>query len=373
MIASRWLAFLLLPSLAVAAGTTTWEMNSYDDFIKGRFRDVALDKDGHLLLSQNLETLFSSGQPAIWSIARAPDGTLYLGTGHRGRVYRLQPDGTHSLYWQSDEPEIFALALDAHGVLFAATSPDGKIYRIENGKGMEYFNPKQKYIWSLAIGKDGALYAGTGENGKIFRITAGAGGAGAGEVWYDTGQSHVTALAIDPEGRLLAGTEPNGILYRVSAKDKAFVLYDSTLPEIRAVATAPDGMHLCRRYGRIGAKMMSTARGHQGRVRPSDRYSHVDHGYRYRLRPSRRTAAAEAKARRSRHPADADDGRLPPSLYELPGVDKSAVYRISPDLTVETLWVSKDENVYDLEPVRAGVSSPPTRKGASTGSRQTAS
>jgi hypothetical protein len=30
------------------------------------------------------------------------------------------------------------------------------------------------------------------------------------------------------------------------------------------------------------------------------------------------------------------------------GVDKSAVYRINPDNTVETLWSSKEENVYDL-------------------------
>ena len=35
---------------------------------------------------------------------------------------------------------------------------------------------------------------------------------------------------VDPQGRLLAGTEPNGILYRITAKDKAFVLYDASLP-----------------------------------------------------------------------------------------------------------------------------------------------
>jgi len=29
-------------------------------------------------------------------------------------------------------------------------------------------------------------------------------------------------------------------------------------------------------------------------------------------------------------------------------VDKSALYRINPDNTVETLWSSKDENIYDV-------------------------
>src|SRR5271165_3701801 len=35
-------------------------------------------------------------------------------------------------------------------------------------------------------------------------------------------------------------------------------------------------------------------------------------------------------------------------VVDTSGVEKSAVYRINPDNTVETLWSSKDENVYDL-------------------------
>src|SRR5262249_50461722 len=35
-------------------------------------------------------------------------------------------------------------------------------------------------------------------------------------------------------------------------------------------------------------------------------------------------------------------------ITETSGVEKSAVYRINADNTVETLWSSKDENVYDL-------------------------
>ena len=36
------------------------------------------------------------------------------------------------------------------------------------------------------------------------------------------------------------------------------------------------------------------------------------------------------------------------AVADLAGVEKSAVYRINPDNTVETLWSSKEENVYDL-------------------------
>src|SRR5690606_20501308 len=82
-----------------------------------------------------------------------------------------------------------------------------------------------------------ALYVGTGDQGKVFRVTR----AGTGELWYETGQSHVTAFAFDSQDRLLAGSEPNGLLYRISGKDKAFVLYDSNLPEIRSIHVSPEG------------------------------------------------------------------------------------------------------------------------------------
>src|SRR5579871_4001262 len=41
-------------------------------------------------------------------------------------------------------------------------------------------------------------------------------------------------------------------------------------------------------------------------------------------------------------------------LTEIPGVEKSAVYRIRPDATVETVWSSKDENAYGLVVEPAG-------------------
>ncbi len=126
-------------------------MNTYQDFLKGRFTGVSLDQNGKLTLAPKLETVFSSGQPVIWSVAPAPDGSYYAGTGHRGRVYRVTSSGAGTLVWTADEPEVFAVAVDSAGVVYAATSPDGKVYRIDKGKATELFAPKTKYIWSLAF------------------------------------------------------------------------------------------------------------------------------------------------------------------------------------------------------------------------------
>jgi ligand-binding sensor domain-containing protein len=230
-------ALLLYTSAAFASATTAWEMTSYQDFIHGQFQGVSLSRDGRMTLAPKVDTLFSSDQAVVWSVAEGANGILYVATGHRGRVYQVDPSGKSSLLWTAEQPEVFAIATDRNGMLYAGTSPDGKVYRIENGKAAEYFAPKAKYIWALAVARDGALFVGTGDQGKIYRVES----AEKSELYYDTGQAHITGLAIDVQGRLLAGSEPNGILYRISAKDKAFVLYDANLPEIRAIVPMADG------------------------------------------------------------------------------------------------------------------------------------
>ena len=151
-------------------------MTGYQDFLRGRISGLSLTRDGRLMLGPKLDTVFDSGQPEIWSVAQAPDGSLYLGTGHRGRLYKLDTSGKSSLVWTADQSEIFAVTVDAKGVVYAGTSPDGNVYRIENGKAAVYFSPGARYIWALKAAADGSLFVGTGDQGKIFRVT----GAGVG-------------------------------------------------------------------------------------------------------------------------------------------------------------------------------------------------
>jgi hypothetical protein len=330
---------------ALASGTTAWEMTSYGDFIRGRFTGVSLSRDGRLSLAPKVDTVFTSDQPVIWAVAEAPDGTLYAGSGHRGRVYRIDPAGKSSLLWTAEQPEIFALAVDSRGAVYAGTSPDGAVYRIENGKASEYFAPHARYIWSLAVGPDGALYVGTGSQGKIFRVE----GAGRGELYYNTGQSHITGLAVDSQGRLLAGAEPNGILYRISAKDKAFVLYDSNLPEIRAIVPMPDGTVYAAALGGSIAKRAQAAtqaaQGAPGGGLPTVTTSITVEAQAAEIKPPDPTRQASSAAAAA---AAAPLPQAAPAVVDVSGLDKSAVYRINPDNTVETLWTSKEENVYDL-------------------------
>ena len=339
---SLLLAFLIAGALQ-AATTTTWEMNNYQDFLRGRFTGVSLDRDGKLTLAPKLDTVFSSGQPVIWSVVQAPDGSVYAGTGHRGRVYKINSAGASTLVWTADEPEVFAVAVDSSGLVYAASSPDGKVYRLDKGKATEFFAPKAKYIWSLAFAKDGSLFVGTGAPANVYRVDK----SGKSELYYETGQSHVTALALDSKGNVLAGTEPNGILYRISARDKAFVLYDASLPEIRSIVAMPDGTVYAAALGGsvanrgatqlpgVTAPISVTVTAPPTSITVSDQSAQAGP----ELKPK-----AEAKPST---PAQAAASPTSP-LVEIPGVEKSALYKINPDATVETLWSSKDENVYSM-------------------------
>ncbi len=340
-------ALVCAAAASFAATTTTWEMNSYGDFLKGRFTGISLSRDGRLSLAPKLDPLFAPDQPQIWSMAKAPDGSIYFGTGHRGRVYRIDPQGRGSLVWTADQPEVFALAVDAKGAVYAGTSPDGKVYRIENGKAAEVFSPGAKYIWSIVFSPDGTMFVGTGEGGKLFAVTP----AGKSSVYYDSGQSHITALAVDSEGRLLAGSEPNGILYRLSGPGRAFVLYDANLPEIRTILPAADGSIYAAALGgsvakRTGSVLGSTAQpGGATVTAPATTITVTDSSA--QSGPEVKPPKAEPpKPAASTQPQAVVQSVINP--FEVAGVEKSAVYRIRPDNTVETVWSSKEENVYDL-------------------------
>ncbi|HKE26721.1 MAG TPA: hypothetical protein VKB88_30420 [Bryobacteraceae bacterium] len=344
---SRPFALILAAPALFASGTTAWEMNSYSDFIRGRFQGISLSREGRISLAPKFDTVFTSDQPVIWSVAEAPDGSLYAATGNRGRVYRIDKTGKSTLLWTADQPEVFAIAVDRSGAVYAGTSPDGKVFRIVNGQATEFFAPHARYIWSLAVAPDGTLYVGTGDQGKVFRVSQ----AGQGEVYYDTGQSHVTGLAVDNQGRLLAGTEPNGILYRISAKDKAFVLYDANLPEIRAIVPMPDGtVYAAALGGSVAKQAQAAAQATQSNSSGTG------------VTATTTTITVEAQAngpgQEIKAPAPAQAAQTATTtpqvstafspVVDLSNVEKSALYRINPDNTVETLWSSKDENVYDV-------------------------
>lgn len=333
---------VLAPMLMWGSSPAVWEMSSFAEFVKGRFQNVALSRGGQISVAQRFETVFEGTEPYIWCVAQTPGGEIYAGTGNRGQVYKLGTDGKSALVWTAPQPEIFALAADTKGAVYAGTSPNGKVYRIEGGKATEYFDPRSEYIWALAVGKDGALYVGTGNEGVIYRVTA----TGTGERYYETGQANVTSLSFDREGRLLAGSEPNGILYRIEAKDKAFVLYDANLPEIRAIATDADGSIYAVAMGGAVAHKAQSASG--AGAAPVSGMPTISTSITVTAEGAQAGDIKPPAPPEIPKPASQPQTAAVATAVDVTGVERSAIYKIHTDHTVETLWSSKEENVYDL-------------------------
>lgn len=339
--------FTALGALALAASaatSTVWEVNGFSDFLKGRLVNLSLSADGILQPGPSIRWSTPLDQPALWSIVAAPDGSMFAATGHSGKVYRVNANGKSTLAWSAPQSEVFALACDAKGILFAGSSPSGSVYRIDGANVREIWRAPAKYIWAIQIGREGELYIATGEPGRIYRLAAGATTA---DLYYETGQANVTALAFGANGHILAGTDPNGLIYEISAQGKASVLYDSSLPEIRAIASdskgfiyvAAMGGALSTRTGTAPATATSTSTAVAASptvITVSEAKENEQSGVKVSTTNSAVTSAQSSGASTTA------------SVSEASGVEKSAIYRISPSGAVETLRTSKEENVYDL-------------------------
>jgi hypothetical protein len=336
-----------------AASTRVWEISDFQDFAPGKFENLSLTHEGRLTLGPAMEVVYSSDQPVIWDAAPAPDGSIYVATGHEGHIYRIDPRGESRLFWDAPEIEVFALAVAPNGDVYAGTSPRGKVYRITAvGEASEFFDPKETYIWSLALapakgsarsafGASEALFAGTGEHGRIFRIDA----SGKGEVYFETGQRHVMSLAFDSEGRLLAGTDPNGILYRVDGPGKAFTLYDSDLPEIRALQVTPEGeIYAAAMGGGVSLAPQNVPSTITGLG--SSAVTTITVSATAEDTPGPEDFKTQLTPEGGRPGAAAVTISQPSVSYS--GLEKAALLRIRPGVAVEKIWSSQQENVLAL-------------------------
>jgi len=324
----------ILTSSASAASTQVWEISDRKDFLPGEFEGTALDAEGLLRPGRRLQSLFDAEEAAVWTAAEASDGSLYFGSGHQGKLYRIAKPGAEAkVVWDAPEMEIFAIEPAEKRDVFVATAPKGKVYRVRpNGKADVLFEPNEEYVWSLQrIGK--TLYVGTGLNGKVYRVPL---DGGEPAEHFSSGQRHVTSLAADAEGRLLVGTDPNGILYRVDPDGTALALYDADLPEIRSVTVGPDGAVYFAAMGGAISLVDQTTQG-------------VTAAFSVTATASGGTSSAGLTGAA---PSPQPVVQSQPQVYSSPivnyGVETAAVYRLEPGRSAEKIWTSKEENVLGL-------------------------
>lgn len=340
MVAAAIAWAILLSAVALDASTPKFfQAATQADFLKGDVENLSIDTHGQLTLGLATELVYETAAPFLWSMATQPDGTMFIGTGNEGKVFRVDPQGRGSVFFDSTELEAHALALAPNGGLYVGTSPDGKIYSVDrNGTGRTFFSPDDKYIWALAVDAKGNLFAGTGDKGVIYKITA----DGKGTIFYKTNATHATALAFDKAGNLFVGTGTPGRVLRIDPEGKPFVLLDSPFQEIRAL-----------RFDDKGALYVAALNGQAGGSgTPATSEDRLD---RPGAEVSRQPVPSVSAEITSISIVDVGAGPgQPSSAREDRRSPKGAVFRISSDGVWDQLWESRDDSPYDLAFDRTG-------------------
>jgi hypothetical protein len=339
--------FRLLLTTAFVAGALVavhgsspkfFQAATQSDFLKGDVENLSIDNHGQLTLGPVTELVYETSAPFLWSMVAAPDGTLFVGTGNEGKVFRVDQQGKGSLFFDTTELEVHALALAPNGGLYVATSPDGKIYKVDrNGASTTFFSGEDKYIWALAVDGKGNLFAGAGDKAVVYKITP----EGKETVFYKANTTHVTALAFDKSGNLLVGTGTPGKVLRIDPDGKPFMLLDSPFQEIRALRFDDKGMlYVAAVSGRAGSGSAPVVTDTVG-DRPTTES----------VRTPIATVSAEIT---SMAIVDTGSSGTSSSPREDRRSPKGAVYRISADGVWDQLWESRDDSPYDLTFDRSG-------------------
>ncbi len=319
------LLFGVVATSAIADHTRRWRQSTYEEFLKGNAKGVAVRSDGHLELAPKFTLVADADASYLWSLKTDATGRLYAGGGSPAKVFRVDADGKLKTIFESSDLLAQCVAFDAKGALYVGTSPDGKVYKVSaNGEKTVFFEAKTKYIWDLAFGPDGNLYIATGDKGQIYAVSP----DGKGDLYYASDEAHIKVLAFDGKGSLIAGTEPNGRVLRIGnpagkgAKKTAdgFVVYETSKREITSLAVGADG------------SIYVSAIGEKPRANT----------------PGQTTIITSPQGTTTISNAGAQGAAISAPFVAFPSAISSSIYKIASDGVPEELWTSRDEVVYAL-------------------------
>ena len=319
-------------SLAYAANPTFWQVSNEAEFSKGDVENLSIDGYGRLTLGPSATPVYDASAPFLWSMINALDGSMYVGSGNEGQIYRIDPSGKGSVFFDAEELEVHAMALAPGGGLYAATSPDGKVYKIDAaGKSSVLFDPPDKYIWGLVVDKAGNVFAATGDKGIVYKITP----DGKGSIFYQTKTTHAISLALESDGHLLVGTESPGRLFRLDANGKPFVLLDSPYTEIHTLKIDSKGI--------IYAAAVSGSGGSNTPPPPPSIPEPAQQATATVSVSTEITAIAVVEP-----PPQSGASTMTGPERQNTGPSAGGVYRITPDGAWDLIWSSREDSPYDV-------------------------
>ena len=140
----------------------------------------------------------------VFKLAFDSHGNLLAAiSGANCRLIRYDGKKFETVFEPNKTSYIFAIALDKAGNVFLGTGPKGHIWRLDNKcrNPQLVYTCQDKNIMCLIVGKDGFLYAGTDTRGLVYKINLENKTA---SILYDSGQNEITDLLFGSDGFLYA-------------------------------------------------------------------------------------------------------------------------------------------------------------------------
>jgi sugar lactone lactonase YvrE len=202
-------------TLGLPLGPRAWPDDAADAVVFGAVSDAAGriwiatgGGAGRLFVSEpsgKVSLAFTAPEPNLTAVAVAPDGTVVCASSPNGSLFRVDPkarDAGAGTPWGSPgEAAIWALAFAKDGTLYVGTGNKGRIYRRTPAGKVELFHDVEDVnVRSLAVGPDGTVYAGTSDRGLLVAF----GKDGSRRTLYDFARPEVVAIAVDPKGTVYA-------------------------------------------------------------------------------------------------------------------------------------------------------------------------
>ncbi len=235
-------------------GERVWVLRKQGDVLY-----AGTGSQGHLYritMDGKATAVFTAPDRHVFALTGSPDGTLYIGTYPRGKLFRLRNERVEPVY-ELPNSTVTALAGDARGNLYVGTSPRASVVRIDpSGNVSTLFQSKEKHVFGLIVDPDGSVYAGVGTPARVYRI---APDRTVSTLW-EPQAAYVLSLTRDASGSLCATTAGPTQIVRLGARPSGTGSYVSRVLDAGNLARwgtlrwngSTDGLEIQTRTGNTG-------------------------------------------------------------------------------------------------------------------------
>jgi hypothetical protein len=102
---------------------------------------------------------------------------------NKGAIYRIRPDGLWDSYWETGEDSPFDMLIEPDGSLLVGTGPEGKIFRVNGdpARATLLSRATARQVTALLREPSGRIVGATSNPGKLFALSAAPASRGAFE------------------------------------------------------------------------------------------------------------------------------------------------------------------------------------------------